>query len=894
MSFFRLNLFPGPIEIYSTMRRIFLLVFALFFIVFRGNAQSADHVPGELIVQVSPGRSIQDLAYARPKLGTVEVSFAMRKPVVKSMGIYLLSFSPASEETKVLEYARRHPSVSIAQFNHYIESRATMPNDPSFNQQWSMHNSGQSGGTVDADIDAPEAWDITKGGLTADGDTIVVAVVDGNFSLTHEDISYFKNYDEIPNNNIDDDNNGYKDDFDGWDAYNSDGNPGGTGGSHATHCSGIVGAIGNNSKGVAGVNWNVKIMPVAGSSGVEAEVVEAYGYVRDMRALYNSSNGTKGAFVVSTNSSFGVNFGLPSAYPIWCAMYDSLGYVGVLNACATMNVNSDVDINSDIPTACPSPYMISVTNTDRDDLRNSGAAFGLTTIDLGSPGTSVYSTVPTNNYQNMTGTSMATPHVAGVIALMYAAACQDLIVNYKNNPATFALQFRDFMLNGTDSIASLQGISVTGGRLNAFNALNQVLNYCSQGGCLVPFGQVVSSLTDTSATISWGAISASDSFQLRFREQGTSPWTVLTDTFPQANLTGLSACTAYEFEIETICDTFSSGWTNTFTFASEGCCVPPSSLSLVTTGDTSAVLTWDEVYAAQSYNVRIRESGGTWSNYSSGTDTLTIGGLKACTEYEYETETVCDTGGSGYSVTASFKTSGCGACLEATYCAANLDDNDEWIAKVDLGSISNSSGSSGNGYTDFTGGQTTILVKGQSYGVTLTPGFSSTSFNEYWKVWIDWNHNGLYADAGELAYDGLTASQFVVNGFITVPMPAVSGITRMRVNMRFNTGGNPCDISTGSQFGEIEDYCVEVKSEVGFEPDLPLLQVFIHPNPATNELFVQFPERVSGLTVFNQLGQAIIYEADFNGIQANLDISAIPAGVYTIVAGAVAAKFIRQ
>jgi len=119
-----------------------------------------------------------------------------------------------------------------------------------------------------------------------------------------------------------------------------------------------------------------KILPVYGSSTTESDVIEAYDYVRTMRLLDNSSFGTQGAYVVSTNSSFGVNNGDPALYPIWCAMYDSMGAVGILSAAATANSNTNVDVLHDMPTECPSPWLVSVTGTMRNDIKIGDAAYG--------------------------------------------------------------------------------------------------------------------------------------------------------------------------------------------------------------------------------------------------------------------------------------------------------------------------------------------------------------------------------------------------------------------------------------------------------------------------------------------------------------------------------------
>ncbi len=327
-----------------------------------------------------------------------------------------------------------------------------------------------------APTSAPEAWNITTGGLTAQGDTIVVAVIDCGVDLTQQDLNFWKNHLEIPGNGIDDDADGYIDDYDGWNAQTQTGTIGSC--NHGTHVSGIVGAIGNNVAGVTGVNWNVKIMPVQPSSTTESVVVGAYTYVYNMRKLYNQTNGVKGAFVVATNSSFGVNFGQPANYPLWCAMYDSLGSVGILNAGAGPNINVDVDAVGDIPTGCTSNWLIAVTNTDSFDALYANAGYGDTSIDLGAPGVAILSTYPGNTYSYSTGTSMASPHVAGAVALMWAAACTQLVDEYRLDPAGTALVMKQLLLESVDTLPSLTGITVSDGRLNLYKSLLSVQNYC--------------------------------------------------------------------------------------------------------------------------------------------------------------------------------------------------------------------------------------------------------------------------------------------------------------------------------------------------------------------------------------------------------------------------------
>jgi subtilisin family serine protease len=429
-------------------------------------------VPGELLVLLERNEDAADVANLLGERGFPVLSKTM---LAKSMHVWKFSITPQADGDLALKNLRQLPGVKLAQFNHLVSERVTVPDDTNFSQMWGLDNTGQNGGTPDADIDAPEAWDMTTGGLTSQGDTIVVAVVDGGFSLAHQDLNFWKNWADDPTNSIDDDNNGYIDDRNGWNAYNNNSTMGSS--SHGTHVSGTVGARGNNSLGVVGVNWGLQVMPIMGSSGDEATVIIAYTYALDARRRYNQTNGTQGAFVVSTNASFGVDLGQPANYPIWCAMYDSLGAQGILSAAATANQNWDIDQQGDIPTACSSNYMIAVTNTTRNDVKTTSAGYGITTIDLGAPGTSINSTYPNNAYATISGTSMATPHVAGAIALMYAAACPQLITDYKTNPAAVALTMRQYLLAGVDTLAALSSQCATGGRLNLNGALLQVQTY---------------------------------------------------------------------------------------------------------------------------------------------------------------------------------------------------------------------------------------------------------------------------------------------------------------------------------------------------------------------------------------------------------------------------------
>jgi subtilisin family serine protease len=431
------------------------------------DTDNLGYVEGDLIIQLS------ESAQASSILDNFNAfNLRPKRLLSRRLNIWLYQYDPAdmkaSQHDDLLTAVRMDNNVVLGQFNHYITMRATFPDDPGFNNQWALHNTGQSGGLVDADIDAPEAWDITTGGTTVLGDEIVVAIVDGGCDLNHTDIDYWKNSDEIPNNGTDDDGNGYIDDYDGWNAYYNNGNV--TSDYHGTHVAGIAAAIGNNDLRVSGVNWGAKVLPIAGSSSNEAVVVAAYGYIVELRSTYNETDGAMGAFIVSANSSFGVDYGDPFDYPIWCSMYDAMGEIGIINAAATANMNIDIDVYGDVPTACASQYLISVTNTNRHD-NKSTAAWGMKTIDLGAPGSSILSTTPGNNTGYSSGTSMATPHVTGAVALMYSALSEELMLQVRSDPGGIALMIKQFILDGVDKIDALNHITVTGGRLNIYNSL---------------------------------------------------------------------------------------------------------------------------------------------------------------------------------------------------------------------------------------------------------------------------------------------------------------------------------------------------------------------------------------------------------------------------------------
>lgn len=421
----------------------------------------------QVLVRLVPGSLPEQLSIRN------NPSFGETRLIVPSLDLYVMKLRDRTTVAGALRVLNATNGVLYAQPDHKIARRSRIPNDTSFDKQWNIKNSSSL-----ADISATKAWDLGVGGKDRDGNDIVVAVVDGGMDLKHPDLveNLWIHAKELPGNGIDDDGNGYVDDVNGWSAYSHSGNIGMD--EHGTHVAGIVGASGNNNLHVAGVNWRVKLMPVAAASYYTSVVAEGYGYVIAQKKLWLESSGSKGANVVATNSSFGVNGGdcKAAAYRVWNELYEEMGKYGILSAAATANENVDVDKYGDIPTGCPSSYLISVTNTDRNDQKVPYAGFGLTTIALGAPGMQIFSTVP-GGADYMTGTSMATPHVAGAVALLHSVASASFQKLNQEDPAKAALTMKKIILEGVDKIESLKGITITGGRLNLATAAEAITRY---------------------------------------------------------------------------------------------------------------------------------------------------------------------------------------------------------------------------------------------------------------------------------------------------------------------------------------------------------------------------------------------------------------------------------
>ncbi|MGY6563039.1 MAG: S8 family serine peptidase [Luteibaculaceae bacterium] len=894
------------------MTRFFTVGFFLFFIAITLNAQEVRTVPGNVIVQLYPNESIEDFISDHLVHEDKKADISLLQTLSPQLNIHLFQFNHNEVNSRAfLQAVRMNPKVFLAQFNHIGEFRGVIPNDTLFDQQWQYVNTGQGGGVVGADIDADLAWEITTGGYTHFGDTIVVCVVDNGTRLDHPDFldNFWFNNREIPNNGIDDDGNGYIDDVRGWNVLNNSDSFTETFDAHGTSVAGIIGADGNNTTGITGVNWNVKVMNIRQGSTEEASVIAGYNYPYVMRKLYNETNGEKGAFVVAVNSSWGVDFGQPEDAPIWCNFYNVMGEEGILNTGATINGNVNVDIQGDLPTACQSDYLITVTNLNRNDVKVAAAGFGANTINLGAYGQGTYTLRRINGqpgYGAFGGTSAATPHVAGVIALMYATDCPSLSYLAKANPAAAALQIKNALLESVVPNASLAGITTTGGRLNAHTALLEILDQCEElPACLPPFvGQKIQSIDDLnlSYTVRWFNLNENPgSTTLRYRFNENDPWEIVTLDADAEEYTIENSQFCAQLEVQLQCEclpeeenelTTISEFSASFTRLTDGCCLIVEESTTSNISESGAEITWDTFFAAESFTIRYRTAetddaaAGDWTiieNISSTSAQLT--NLLACTVYEYELFSNCveqSNETEGWSTTKSFRTLGCGACQDLAFCdSRGLNTNFEWINSVAFGEFFNPSGNNG-GYADFTFDLESIDVeRGQQIIFTLTPAFTGVQYAQRWMIAIDLNQDGVFA-SNEILFSTTSSSTQAVTDSLIIPSTAELGLTRMRIIMRDQAIPGPCAVFT---FGEVEDYCLTInESTVGIvNNSMESIGFNLFPNPTNSNVTITTNEPFSGtVNIFNATGQLVDIISISGRDAITFNASNLASGVYMV------------
>ncbi|AHA74910.1 S8 family peptidase [Bacillus thuringiensis] len=369
--------------------------------------------------------------------------------------IQLIKFHTDINMKELIQTLNKSPNIEYAEPN-YIVSPAASSNDSYYNSLWGLKNIGQniqgSVGSPNIDINVEEAWTKTEG-----SSNITIGIIDTGIDINHPDLknNIWKNPDEIPGDGIDNDNNGYIDDIYGWDFVNNNNSVyDGTGDSHGTHVAGTIAAVKNNTIGVAGVAPQVKVMSLkflGTNGGTISNAIKAIEYAKN--------KGVK----ITNNSWGGGGFSQ--------ALYDAIQQSNSLFIAASGNNGTNADQTPMYPAAYSLSNILSVASITNKGSLSSFSNYGKTSVDVAAPGTDILSTLPNNSYGFYSGTSMATPHVSGVAALIQSAY-----------PSYSPTEIKNKIMNNTSPLSTLTNKVLTGGLINAGKALQtyQPISYESE------------------------------------------------------------------------------------------------------------------------------------------------------------------------------------------------------------------------------------------------------------------------------------------------------------------------------------------------------------------------------------------------------------------------------
>ena len=445
------------------------------------NTPQAEYIPGELVVKLKNSRIMSnanqkaglqrslaaigvtsitpfqtDSQLVKMRFSGVRTMSAMIRQIQRNSNVeyaepnYIYRASPLANQARVVikDLAQRNARrVSTRDFDS-----SRMPADPDFGKNWGLLNTGQAdsggqAGVAGADIDATLAWNTGVG--TRD---VLVAIIDTGVDYNHPDLvdNIWTNTAEVPNNGIDDDHNGFVDDVHGYNFQGKTGDPMDDN-KHGTHCAGTIGAVGDNGIGTAGVSWRVSMMGIkflsASGSGSLDAAVESIKYATKMRVNIMSNSWGGGGYSRTLEDAI-----------------KEARNAGILFVAAAGNEKNNNDNRRSYPASYDVDNIISVAASDNRDIMASFSNYGARTVHLSAPGVRIYSTVPGGRYDSFSGTSMATPHVSGAAALLWSL----------NRGWSFA-NVRERLLATVDPIPALASKTISGGRLNINNAINNIV-----------------------------------------------------------------------------------------------------------------------------------------------------------------------------------------------------------------------------------------------------------------------------------------------------------------------------------------------------------------------------------------------------------------------------------
>ena len=425
------------------------------------SASIGEHKPGELLIRTRPGFALSGSEgsvvnqLGAKVVGEFDTPGSIHKSetgeflhVKLPEGVSVEQAMAQLADNPQVEFAAPNNIHTLSEFE--TSQNPTATNDPDASKLWGLNNEGQTGGKADADIDAPEAWQTHTGRNQAQGGPII-AVIDTGTDYNHPDLAanMWTNPGEIAGDGIDNDGNGVIDDVHGYNANADNGDPM-DGQGHGTHCAGTIAAVGNNGVGVVGVNQNASLMAV--------KIFNDEGSTDSAAIIRGVQYATKMGARITSNSWGGPvpNSGIREAFE---QSTEALHLVAAGNS----------GYNNDWLPSFPANYgldnLVAVAATDHNDDIAGFSQYGKRNVDLGAPGVDVLSTVPGGKYATYSGTSMATPHVSGAAGLIAS-----------HDPDISNADLRRRLEEGTDKVASLDGKTASGGRLNVNKALTMELN----------------------------------------------------------------------------------------------------------------------------------------------------------------------------------------------------------------------------------------------------------------------------------------------------------------------------------------------------------------------------------------------------------------------------------
>ncbi|MCC7440499.1 MAG: S8 family serine peptidase [Bdellovibrionales bacterium] len=419
--------------------------------------QAVEHVPGEIVVKLKEAvsaRAAHDVFASI--LGTTGRGAALQavEPFRTDKQLFTVRVAEDGALGRAISSLKADSRVEIAEPNFiYRTFEAGIPNDTDFDKNWSLLNNGQADaagqtGTPGSDIDVVPLW---AAGHTGSRE-VVVGVIDTGVEWTHSDLvdNLWTNPGEIAGNAKDDDNNGFVDDVHGWNFVANNANSSDDH-SHGTHCSGTIGGTGNNGKGIAGVNWQVSIVPIkflsASGSGSLDDAVESINYATSIGVNIMSNSWGGGGFSETMKQAI-----------------EKSRDAGILFVAAAGNSSSDNDSNPAYPASYQVENVVSVAATDNRDRIASFSNYGKSSVHVAAPGVKVYSSVKGDTYASYSGTSMACPHVAGIAALLMAS----------NQTWSFS-DVKSRLITTSDPVRGLRRMVASRGRVNAYNAFHGIV-----------------------------------------------------------------------------------------------------------------------------------------------------------------------------------------------------------------------------------------------------------------------------------------------------------------------------------------------------------------------------------------------------------------------------------